>query len=954
MFQLEADQFAALRKQKLAAALAARLTGDPWQGALDPASGDVLATDRLGCTSRFGFDEQGFIGSITSPLGRTWQLHNGPKGRLDGLTSPAGLGVGFDYDANYGRLTGIRRGDGTALRIGYDEQGQPAELAWPDGSRTAFRFSGERLVARTDRLGQQEGYAWDTAGRLTAITNANGQTTTFDYGEWNRPEVASFPDGRREYYRYDEAGRLREWADDQGLIATLDYDGDSTRIAAIQYSDGEVLRYRYDAAGHVQSAEAPAAKASFVWDEAGRLTTETLAGATAGYTYDARGSLTELRYPDGSTLGFRYDADQRLVALRDWNGGVSVWDYPDETQTVTRHANGCETRTALDPTGLPARLTLHDPRGALLADTRYARDGEERLVASADARCGRRDYHYDREGRLLGVVAPDPIQTERFGYDPAGNRVDCNGERATFDAADRLLQSGRATFEYNGGGELTQLVTPTGTWQLTWSRRGLLTAAVSARGQRLDFGYDAFGRRVFKRVTPNDGSEPTITRYAWAGEHLIAERTRRGEQLLHRQHYAFLPGSYVPFATRIDGEPYYYHCDHLGTPKRLTGADGRLVWEADHRACGEAVLRLAQVNNPWRLPGQYLDAETGLHYNRFRYYSPTLGRYLSRDPLTFLAGANFFSYVDGDPINAADPLGLWWKAVASIAAGVAAAAIVVATAPVSLPVLAAAAVIGVGVGVGVNKVLNLKELCLSCAIEAFAQGFLQGAVGAVAVAAAVLLLPEAVATVAIVGLSSVAIYSMLQEHLGWEVFPWEDGSQSYFEMTPAEQSASLGSLCGVFSGAGAASRAMIATRPLLPLKGFGQAQAARPKGVFRDKNGYLRDGKGRFVRDPNRAPTGKYPRNMSERKKALLRDMDDPNSNLSAQARQFIRDTKGNRVPPGYRVHHKQPLYTKKTHEGKKKLDVAKNMETVTVKEHNKTHGLNGKTRKKYPPKRYR
>jgi len=260
MFRIEADQFAALRKHKLAEALAASFTGNPWRGAVDPASGEVLATDRLGHASRYGFDAQGYIGSITSPLGRTWQLHNGPKGRLDGLTNPAGLTIGFDYDANYGRLTGIRRGEQAPLRIGYDERGKPAELAYPDGSRTRFDFAADRLTARTDRLGQCERYDYDAAGRVTAITNGNGQTTTFDYGEWDRPARACFPDGRIETYRYDPQGRLIALADAAGPIADLTYDGDSTRLARIVYGDGEELRYRYDEAGHVLAADCPAAR----------------------------------------------------------------------------------------------------------------------------------------------------------------------------------------------------------------------------------------------------------------------------------------------------------------------------------------------------------------------------------------------------------------------------------------------------------------------------------------------------------------------------------------------------------------------------------------------------------------------------------------------------------------------------------------------------------------------
>ena len=537
MFQIEADQFAAMRKHRLAEALAAGLTGDHWRGTVDPASGDVLATDRLDHTSRFGFDQQGYIGTITSPLGRTWQLHNGPGGRLDGLTSPAGTAIGFGYDA-----------------------------------------------------------------------------------------------------------------------------------------------------------------------------------------------------------------DQRLQRLRDWDGGVSVWDYHDGQTSNLDYANGCIAVTAMDQTGQIANQTLSSPTGTVIAASHYLRDADERLRTSDDRHCGRREYHYDLEGRLLAVAAADPAARERFAYDPAGNRTHCTGATATFDAADRLLTQGETDCRYDARGDLVSITSPRGTWRLTWNRRGLLAAAVSARGERLEFGYDAFGRRMWKRFAGSTAHEPCVTRYCWAGEHLIAEFRVQGQRVLHRQEYVFLPGTWTPFATRSDGATCYYHCDPLGTPKRLTDAAGQLIWEADHRAFGEAIITTALVPNPWRLPGQYQDPETGLHYNRFRYYSPELGRYLSRDPLTFFAGTNFFAYVDSDPLNQADPLGLWWKTALSIGLAIAAAAIVIAVAPAALAaagIVAASAVgvaattIATGAAAGAvyfaaNEALNQEKFCLSCIFSEFLRGGLVGTVGSLA------------------------------------------------------------------------------------------------------------------------------------------------------------------------------------------------------------------------------
>jgi RHS repeat-associated protein len=112
--------------------------------------------------------------------------------------------------------------------------------------------------------------------------------------------------------------------------------------------------------------------------------------------------------------------------------------------------------------------------------------------------------------------------------------------------------------------------------------------------------------------------------------------------------------------TRLaDGQVWHYVTDHLGTPQEMYDQDGEIVWAADFSAYGLTARSLAQeVDNPIRFPGQYHDQETGLHYNRFRYYDPQVGRYISQDPIGLKGGANLYSYVHGNPVLRIDPLGL--------------------------------------------------------------------------------------------------------------------------------------------------------------------------------------------------------------------------------------------------------------------------------------------------------
>ena len=114
---------------------------------------------------------------------------------------------------------------------------------------------------------------------------------------------------------------------------------------------------------------------------------------------------------------------------------------------------------------------------------------------------------------------------------------------------------------------------------------------------------------------------------------------------------------------------YHYHCNHLGTPQELTNQDGDVIWLSYDRAWGgsfDTIYKPQFVDNfaiteselqPIKFQGQCLDTETGLHYNRFRYYDSDVGMFISRDPIGLLGGSNIFAYAP-NPVMWIDPWGL--------------------------------------------------------------------------------------------------------------------------------------------------------------------------------------------------------------------------------------------------------------------------------------------------------
>ena len=196
-----------------------------------------------------------------------------------------------------------------------------------------------------------------------------------------------------------------------------------------------------------------------------------------------------------------------------------------------------------------------------------------------------------------------------------------------------------------------------------------------------------------RRTAKIRNGETTV--YHWQEDTLAIESTNG-----QNTHYLFEPGTFEPLAQfqtaspigieREDkpAEPYsydpetdpllkippepqeqseaqpelvYYQLDHLGTPIAAHNAKGEAVWTAEYEAWGrirnETVSDGLKANIPFRFQGQYYDEESGLHYNRFRYYDPAIGRFVSQDPIGLMGGINVYIYAS-NPIEWVDPFGL--------------------------------------------------------------------------------------------------------------------------------------------------------------------------------------------------------------------------------------------------------------------------------------------------------
>ena len=206
----------------------------------------------------------------------------------------------------------------------------------------------------------------------------------------------------------------------------------------------------------------------------------------------------------------------------------------------------------------------------------------------------------------------------------------------------------------------THIAWQTGDYTYTWQGNGMLRSVTRPDGKTVTFKYDALGRRIEKVF---DGR---VYRYLWDGDVILhewdyaeADRpntivTETGEVTLDRPEpvenlitWVYDSDSYVPTAKIVGDKHYSIISDYIGRPAQAYDDNGNIVWQADYDIYGNLRnLHGSRQFIPFRQLGQYEDEETGLYYNRFRYYDPRIGNYISQDPIR-LAGNNptLYGYV---------------------------------------------------------------------------------------------------------------------------------------------------------------------------------------------------------------------------------------------------------------------------------------------------------------------
>ncbi|WP_223527521.1 RHS repeat-associated core domain-containing protein [Pseudomonas sp. BF-B-26] len=594
-----------------------------------------------GGVRRFSYDALGRQITRQDEHGAVTQYQWDAVGRLIQTTLPTGASRAFSYNA-YGKITAERDELGRVTRYEYvDDLHLVSRRLNPDGTQLQYRYDNAQLL-------------------LTEIENESGEKYRLDYTPNGLIRQETGFDGQRTAYAYDLNGQLlekTEFGEDGSQLITA-YERDSAgRLRVKTLPDGIKVEYHYDSLGRLVSVDdGHDHPLEFEYDQQDRLITEHQGWGTLRYGYDACGQLNRLRLPDGSKLDYHHAKGGALTAI-DLNGARLTSHTFFAGRELNRQQGLLLSDYQYDEQGrLKAHAVSQHLQPLYRRDYAYSANGN--LDSLADTRHGQRHYQYDPLNRLIRVRHTRDQQPESFAHDPAGNLLMQDRPGAATVKGNRLLMQGDRHYDYDAFGNLIRERRGTGQKLVTEYRydcQHRLIGVTTPDGHSASYRYDAFGRRISKTV---DGK---TTEFFWQGDHLIAESSRE-----HYRSYVYEPGTFRPLAM-LDGKgprkacPFYYQLDHLGTPQELTDFGGEIVWSAKYNAYGK-VTRLAfgggeQLQQPLRFQGQYFDAESGLHYNRHRYYNPDVGRYLTPDPIKLAGGLNQYQYTP-NPTGWVDPLGL--------------------------------------------------------------------------------------------------------------------------------------------------------------------------------------------------------------------------------------------------------------------------------------------------------
>ncbi|MHC4269644.1 MAG: NHL domain-containing protein [Planctomycetota bacterium] len=634
----------------------------------------------------------------TSPLGRVTTLKYNTTNLLTEEVGVTGLlPTTFSYDSR-GRVTGTTIGTRTATRD-YDANGYLDFIITPDNKTYDYTFDVMGRLTHEDRPeGISIDYDYDANGNMTLLVTPKNISHTFDY----------IGNDQRKDYTPPISGIYTYVFDKERKLKTLTFPSNSQ--IENTYTDGLLT-----------NTLTPEGSIDFTYECTSFLSGASMGTETVAYTYD--GPLLETDTRSGilnKTISYSYDNNHRLSSMT-YAGGNYVIGY-DEDSLLT--SAGRFTITRNTDNGLPEAVndgTLSQMRGfngygeidnysntvnaVNVYDVSLTRDNSGRIIKRIEVigvETITWDYVYDDLGRLE-EVKQDNIVVESYEYDANGNRtLETNTMRGIankvcdYSNEDHIITAGSDLYVFDEDGFLVDRVSAAGTTTYDYSLRGELLSVDLTDGRSITYDHGPMGRRIAKKI---DGT--VVEKYLWRDNTTLLAVYDGSNNLTIRFNYA---NGRLPISMLRGGITYYMIYDQVGTLRLIVDSAGNTTKRIDYDSFGNIINDTTPgFTIPFGFAGGLHDIDTGLVRFGARDYDTSIGRWTAKDPIDFAGGdVNLYGYVQNNPVNWIDPLGLknYFNSNCKYAGKPWAIAADVALAGLKTAVGRAAIGLGVGVAVG--------------------------------------------------------------------------------------------------------------------------------------------------------------------------------------------------------------------------------------------------------------
>jgi RHS repeat-associated protein len=572
------------------------------------------------------YDPQGRPATIAQSSGADERLISfayNPQGYLDSVTDPVGRQVKYQYDLA-GRVTRQTLPDHREILFSYDANGNLAELLPPGRPGHRFTYTPVNLTEST----------------VPPDVAAGSNSTLYRYNLDKQPTQVQRPDGQTIDYNYDSAGRIGSITVPEGNVS-YSYNSTTGKLTSVTTQDGLGLNYTFSGALPTQTG----------WSG-------TVSG-NVGKTYDNDFRVGTVSVNGANPFSYQYDNDSLLTGVKNAALGINL-------TLTRNAQNGLLTGTALgsltdsysyngfgEVTGYLAKHATAD-----LYKTDVSRDKLGRITQKIETVGGSTstrtfDYAYDVAGRLVEVKLNGTIQSS-YGYDDNGNRTDLNGAPiAHYDAQDRLLDYNNATYDYTANGELKTKTVGNATTSYHYDVLGNLRQVTLPNGTAIDYLIDGQNRRIGKQR-----NHVLEQGFLYQDQLKPIAELDGNSQIVSR--FVYATGANVPDLMIKGGATYRLIKDHLGSPRLVVDiATNTVMQQMDYDVWGNVIQDSNPGFQPFGYAGGLYDRDTHLVRFGARDYDAETGRWTAKDPIGFGGGdTNLYGYVVSDPVNKMDLLGL--------------------------------------------------------------------------------------------------------------------------------------------------------------------------------------------------------------------------------------------------------------------------------------------------------